>query len=366
MDPREEQELEESLEYMRKKFQALTDDIKVPDSLRADLLKKQLELMEAEEEEREVHTRRRKRHARSKHKPVVIPFRTAVSLAACVVVVSVSFLSFQLGRAAGGGLEAVSSAPMADAQAAPAAMPMEAEAPEAQSIEEAGAFDEGMEGQEALGAPVPGDFYNAPLPDETSRPSSPETTPMPQARLAAEPENAPMPQNTGAGEEGPESAPQARTASLTPDNDGWEAYLPQALPEGLSLAASAQGEDSLSVSYLNDDYSRQIQLTLRPITAGVEANLVDPGAPETYDLRLYPQPYADSVPEELAPMLNAPVFRQEDLTTSMVEARVFSIDGGSQARGNFSILFPSGVVAELNVTGVPASEVYAMIASMNL
>ena len=49
MEPYEEKELEESLEWMRKQFQVLTDEIKIPDSLRADILKKQLEQMEAEE-----------------------------------------------------------------------------------------------------------------------------------------------------------------------------------------------------------------------------------------------------------------------------------------------------------------------------
>ena len=49
MEPYEEKELEESLEWMRKQFQVLTDEIKIPDSLRADILKKQLEKMEEEE-----------------------------------------------------------------------------------------------------------------------------------------------------------------------------------------------------------------------------------------------------------------------------------------------------------------------------
>lgn len=124
-----------------------------------------------------------------------------------------------------------------------------------------------------------------------------------------------------------------------------------------------EDQENLSVSYLSSDYSRQIQLTLRDFSQQIPVP-VDPSQPETYDLRLYPQPYTDSVPEELAAQVNDPLFRVEDITLSLVEARVFDPNEGSQYRGNFRILFSDGVVATLNVTGVSAEEIYEIIEQM--
>ena len=124
-----------------------------------------------------------------------------------------------------------------------------------------------------------------------------------------------------------------------------------------------EDQESLSVSYLSSDYSRQIQLTLRNDSQQIPVP-IDPSQPETYDLRLYPQPYTDSVPEELAAQVNDPVFRFEDITLSLVESRVFDPNEGSQYRGNFRILFPDGVVAGLNVTGVSPEEIYEIIRQM--
>ena len=96
MEPYEEKELEESLEWMRKQFQVLTDEIKIPDSLRADILKKQLEQMEAEE----MH----KQSARSvpskirRPKIIAFPLKTIAGLAACAVIAGTSLVSYQLGR----------------------------------------------------------------------------------------------------------------------------------------------------------------------------------------------------------------------------------------------------------------------------
>lgn len=357
MDPHEEKELEESLDFMRKQFRALTDDIKIPDSLRADLLKKQLELMEAEQEEEEERKRRKKRRSRSgaRRRDNVIPLRAFVGMSACFVVVGVSLLSFQLGKSAG-SLATPSGAPETAMMAAPdipeeAAMPEAAAAPDEDggipAAGGSGSFpDDLAAAPAALYEAAPEDApYGAPVPELSG-------APVPDSAAVA-PRSAVLPESEETGLIQADSSPAA-----------WEAYLPETLPEGMALANSAENGDSFSASYLNEDYSRQIQVTLRPQTAADEANLVDPSARDTYDLRLYTLPYSESVPAELADLVNDPIFRQGDLSLSLVEARIFDPNGGAQARGNFSVLLSSGVVAEFNVTGVSAQEVFAMISQM--
>lgn len=358
MDPHEEKELEESLEFMRKQFQTLTDDIKIPDSLRADLLKKQLELMEAEQEEREERGQR-KAVRKSRGRVSAFPLRAMVGFAACVVVVSVSFLSYQLGQASGGSkaLEAAPSAAPASVSSEEEAVPMEMEA---------APMEAGLPEEDAMGAPTPYDVDGG---GDTGTASTEEASQaaVPEPLMA---DAAPMPRSAGSVTDLPESAP-AKTrgvGGLTLEDakaGEYGRYLPDTLPQGLSFSVAVQGTDSLSISYLNEDYSRQIQMTFRPLTSDVQANVVNPSNPETYDLRLYTLPYTDSVPAELASTLNDPVFRWEDLNTALVEARVFDPDGGfARARGNFSVLFPTGIVAELNITGVSALEVYTMLTDM--
>lgn len=358
MEPHEEKELEESLEFMRKQFQTLTDDIKIPDSLRADLLKKQLELMEAEQEEQE-ERKHRKAGRKSRGKVSAFPLRAMVGFAACVVVVSVSFLSYQLGQVSGGSkaLEGPmpSAAPASAAPSSEEEMAMEMEA----APMEAGIADD------VMGAPTPYDAGGMDASEAGAEEDAPLAAPVPEPMMADA-----APRSTGSVTDLPESAPvKTRSASgLTLEEakaGDYGMYLPDTLPRGLSFSVAVQGTDSLSISYLNEDYSRQIQMTIRPLTSDVQANIVNPSNPETYDLRLYTLPYTDSVPAELAATLNDPVFRWEDLNAALVEARVFDPDGGfARARGNFSVLFPTGIVAELNITGISASEVYAMLTEM--
>lgn len=339
MDPHEEQELQESLDFMRKQFQALTDDIKIPDSLRADLLKKQLELMEDEQEEQAERSRRRKKTA---GKRAVFPLRSAMGVAACVLVVSVSFLSFQLGRASGGGVKTGPASSSTVVEMEPTAVSDEA------------ADDAGVPAEAAMDAPTPFDE------------SALEGAAIPEPAMLQAPAS-PEKEEAAAGVSLPESdeMPVSPTARNVAQAQGgpYSAYFPKVLPDGLELAGTTELESSAFLSYLNEDYSRQIQMTLRPASPSDVA--VDPNAPEMYDLRLYTPPYTDSVPAELASSVNNPVFEAGDLSVARLESRIFD-SGGGAPRGNFSVLFPSGMVAELNVTGVSAAEVYAMVSSMNM
>ncbi len=354
MEPYEEKELEESLEWMRKQFQVLTDEIKIPDSLRADILKKQLEQMEAEE----MH----KQSARSvpskirRPKIIAFPRKTIAGLAACAVIAGTSLVSYQLGRNNGEKLAALENTSGSPSLAAAEDAPENAAYDE---VDDLLIEDPDMGTPELAASPAPAAAPQAEAPEAFS--GEEDAAP----RMLQSPSEA----GTGGTEttEGPSDSPakkeQAFIVAEAKEISRLASYLPDALPEDLMETALFEDQENLSVSYLSSDYSRQIQLTLRDFSQQIPVP-VDPSQPETYDLRLYPQPYTDSVPEELAAQVNDPLFRVEDITLSLVEARVFDPNEGSQYRGNFRILFSDGVVATLNVTGVPAEEIYEIIEQM--
>lgn len=359
MEPYEEKELEESLEWMRKQFQVLTDEIKIPDSLRADILKKQLELMEAEEMQKQAPARPPSPKIR-RPKSIVFPRRMAAGLAACAVIAGTSLLSYRLGRNNGeklAALENTSGAPPSSTE----------------EITEDAAYDETavlpLENDDA-GVPEPAAMSEAAAAPQAQEPEAFSEENDTAPRMLQAPAEAGPPVGLGTGMSGsagnpPNSSLKKESALAAEDIEAspWASYLPEALPEDLMEAGLFEDQESLSVSYLSSDYSRQIQLTLRNDSQQIPVP-IDPSQPETYDLRLYPQPYTDSVPEELAAQVNDPVFRFEDITLSLVESRVFDPNEGSQYRGNFRILFPDGVVAGLNVTGVSPEEIYEIIRQM--
>ena len=85
-----------------------------------------------------------------------------------------------------------------------------------------------------------------------------------------------------------------------------------------------------------------------------------------YDQRLYTIPYCDSVPDEVMfGGFQDPVFRYEDLTLDVIEARLTYADSDagdiSGYRGNFTVLYPDGLVARYSVKGVTPAEMAQML-----
>ena len=364
MEPYEEKELEESLEWMRKQFQVLTDDIKIPDSLRADILKKQLELMEEEEMHKQASARSSSSKIR-RPKTIVFPWRMAAGFAACAVIAGTSLLSYQLGRKNGEKLASLENT----SGATPAA---------AENLTESMAYNEmddlSLEAPEA-GAPQADAPEPAALREQVPEAFSGENDAAPRMLQSPVPAAGLDSKMSGSVEASPGPSLKKEQSSVTEDTEDtedaedieasrWAGYLPEVLPEDLMETGLFEDQENRAVSYLSSDYSRQVQLTLRDASREIPVP-IDPAQPETYDLRLYPQPYTDSVPEELAAQVNDPVFRLEDLTLSLIESRVFDPNEGGQYRGNFRILFPNGVVAGFNVTGVSAEEIYEIIRQMD-
>lgn len=101
----------------------------------------------------------------------------------------------------------------------------------------------------------------------------------------------------------------------------------------------------------------------------VEDCLVDQTKPETYDVRLYEIPYADTVPEEYLQVFTDPVFRADDFDGDCVEARMASFSDAGDTdtpRGNFRVLYRSGanyVLVRFNGRG-DADEILTMLESV--
>lgn len=93
---------------------------------------------------------------------------------------------------------------------------------------------------------------------------------------------------------------------------------------------------------------------------------VDADRPESYDVRLYEIPWADSVPEEYRQSIDNPVFDSGDLTLEIVRSRmaVYEDQGDTDTpRGRFGVLYPDNYVVYFNGRGT-AEEVWEMFSSI--
>ena len=92
--------------------------------------------------------------------------------------------------------------------------------------------------------------------------------------------------------------------------------------------------------------------------------LADVNAPEQYDVRLYDIPWSESVPEEYRDTVYDPVFRAEDMSFSVVQARTLyrnDTGEGRQASIRLGVLHPDGTVVRYTCKGLTAEQVWAMV-----
>ena len=95
-----------------------------------------------------------------------------------------------------------------------------------------------------------------------------------------------------------------------------------------------------------------------------EYSTVDVDAPEQYDVRLYDIPWSESVPEEYRDTVYAPVFRAEDMSFSVVQARTLyrnDTGEGRKASIRLGVLHPDGTVVRYTCKGLTAEQVWAMV-----
>lgn len=89
-------------------------------------------------------------------------------------------------------------------------------------------------------------------------------------------------------------------------------------------------------------------------------DLADPAKPETYDLRLYPIPWSESVPREYRDTVNLPAFRAEDMSLAIVEARAIEKDTGG-LNYDFDVVHPDGTVVSYRCDRMTAQQVWELV-----
>ena len=91
---------------------------------------------------------------------------------------------------------------------------------------------------------------------------------------------------------------------------------------------------------------------------------VDVDAPEQYDVRLYDTPWAETVPEKYRDMVYDPVFRAEDMSLSVVQARILYREDTGEGRTvsiRFAVLHPDGTLVQYICKGLTAEQVWDMV-----
>ena len=152
-------------------------------------------------------------------------------------------------------------------------------------------------------------------------------------------------------------------------------YLPLNVPDGYVLESakgSAADSDAKEVTVC---FSRGMDTIVIHVTdkyaseeskQQLEERMADLENVESYNVHVYEIPYAETVPEEYQASFYNPVFRVEDMTRELVEARMKIVaDAGDTdtPRGNLAILYDNGVCVEINADAT-AEEVWAMIQSI--
>lgn len=140
-------------------------------------------------------------------------------------------------------------------------------------------------------------------------------------------------------------------------------YIPKEIPAGYSFEAAHSSTGGLSVTW-----TRGMDSIMIFLFAAKEDNpeTVDVEKTETYDVGLYEIPYGDTVPAKYREVFSDPLFAAEDMSLEVVSSRMRSVsDAGdtNTPRGNFSVLFPNGVVLRFNGRGT-AEEIWNMLESV--
>ena len=142
-------------------------------------------------------------------------------------------------------------------------------------------------------------------------------------------------------------------------------YIPSRVPEGYGFEAAYWYEES---GQLSISWSRGLDAIQVFMERTEDCDTVDINAPERYDERLYEVPYGESVPEEYREDFENPVFAWEDFSREVIESRMRSYEDSGDTdtpRGNFSILFPDGILLRFYGRGT-AEQIWDMIQSLGL
>lgn len=358
---RTEEQLEESLVYMREQFKPLTRSIPIPPALHADLLRERLDTLV---QDREVEP------PQPEGKLVRFPWKPLMSVAACLVIAVGSYTVYESNKNTPQVQIMMTNEAMSSAAAADAPMPATA------GVAEAVAEDAG---QPVADLPMDAAMFAAPVPENmiADEAAAPDVAMF----AAPTPEDAPMdgvsPKMRGAlsVEEGMVTCPRgvepiARYATLEEaKNAPLGGYLPATAPQSTQMTDAFLDAEHLVCSMSGSDPAtgtvRELTVTVSTMSDEMQAYVVDPADTKRYDLRLYPMPWADSIPTDLQWITNDVVFRATDLTPALIEARIVqpAADQGDvpKASGSFSVLHEDQTLVSYRFINLNAQELMALI-----
>lgn len=144
-------------------------------------------------------------------------------------------------------------------------------------------------------------------------------------------------------------------------------YVPGYVPTGFRFSSAYrivnQDNNSMLINY--ESGTQYIELSISRASPEDSLRIVNVSSLETYDVGMYPIPWADSVPEDIRQIFSRPVFRYEDLTLNVMRARAYQVQdaGDLGQRMNFSVL-QGDVVIEVRVKGSTPEAVQDMLSSI--
>ena len=304
-------ELQESIDLLRGQFDELSSGIRLPHSLDADVLREQLN-----------HVVPFPTSTPRKHH-----WRAGVSIAACFVLVLGA--GVMLSRQGGDALSR-SAAPQSAGAAAPTA--------------EAAMFDAPASEEAPLLAAGPTEFT-----DEAA------DAPAVGAGRAAEFVDS----DTLTGDFLP--LPELSDARAV---QTYGAYVPVQAPVGTVYSDGTESESGVSVLFSQPGGGKELQLSVTVLTEAERTYVVDTLRPETYDLRLYSKPYADSIPENLTEICRNATFSAEDVTEQILQARLVpSSESGDEKAyyGHIGVLYGADILVRYNAVDLSPQELYSII-----
>lgn len=140
-------------------------------------------------------------------------------------------------------------------------------------------------------------------------------------------------------------------------------YIPEKLPRGYTFSGAWSSGESVTVSW-----TRGMDYIMISVSMAMPEDMesVDVEQTEAYDVWLYEVPYAETVPAQFRQVFDHPLFAAEDMSLEVVKRRMKTYeDAGDTAtpRGDFSILYPDGVMVRFNGRGT-AEEIWSMFDSL--
>lgn len=168
---------------------------------------------------------------------------------------------------------------------------------------------------------------------------------------------------------------QQITEEQARETENLGAYLPTVLPEKFAFTEAYCTEKTGSPTKLTMCWSRGedniVIGVLAPDSYELDqACVADLSRPETYDVNLYDTPYADTVPEAYYAIFDNPIFKRNELSETVVQARLKKIENSQDSStdvetlgGNFRVLYEDGTMVIFNGCG-SAKDVYRMFLSM--